>query len=331
MTNPKAMKVDVHAHCYPKPYIDEIKRIGIDQGGGVGVPIPVWESTEQRIAEMDAYGIDVEVLSLSAPNVYFPDDGLSKALARMTNDFIADIAKRNPRRFLSVASIPLANLDHAFAELERATEKLKMDGIVLGTNVNQRPLSDDLFFPFFEEVDRRKIPVVLHPQRSIAEDLMPREDESLGLPSSVGFLFETTRTIAQMTFKGTFQRLPSLTLVLPHSGGAIPFFYPRWDIFYRSRPETHLLRRLPYPPSHYLKRHYYDTALSYAHSSLRCTLDLAEIDHVVLGTDHPYTNDFRGQETVESIEGYGFTDDEKEKIFFRNAATLFPKLGEVGK
>jgi aminocarboxymuconate-semialdehyde decarboxylase len=280
---------------------------------------------------MDGFGVDVEVLALSAPNVYFPDEGLSKALAQMTNDFIADIAKRNPKRFLSLASIPLTNLDHAFAELERAIEELKMDGIVLGTHVNQRPLSDDLFFPFFEEVHRRRIPAVLHPQKSIAEAVMPKGDESLGLPSSVGFLFETTRTIAQMTFKGTFERLPNLTLVLPHSGGTIPFLSPRWDIFYRSRPETHLLRKLPNPPSHYLKRHYYDTALSYAHSSLRCTLDLAGVDHVVLGTDHPYTNDFRGKETVDSIERYGFTDEEKEKIFFRNATTLFPKLGGVGK
>lgn len=325
------MRVDVHSHCYPKFYLEELKKIGIDEGGGVGVTIPVWESAEQRTAEMDGFGVDVEVLALSAPNVYFPDEGLSKALAQMTNDFIADIAKRNPKRFLSLASIPLANLDHAFTELERAIEKLKMDGIALGTNVNQRPLSDDLFFPFFEEVDRRKIPVILHPQKSIAEAVMPKGDESLGIPSSVGFLFETTRTIAQMTFKGTFERLPNLTLVLPHSGGTIPFLSPRWDIFYRSRPETHLLRKLPYPPSHYLKRHYYDTALSYAHSSLRCTLDLAGVDHVVLGTDHPYTNDFRGKETVDSIERYGFTDDEKEKIFFRNAASLFPKLGEVAK
>jgi predicted TIM-barrel fold metal-dependent hydrolase len=320
------MRVDVHAHCYPKPYIEELKKIGVGDEGGVGVKIPVWESAEKRIAEMDGIGVDVQVLALSAPNVYFPDEGLSKALARMTNDFIAGIVKRHPERFLSLASIPLTKLDHAMAEFARAIDELKMDGIVLGTNINQRPLSDDLFLPFFEEVSRRQMPVVLHPQRSIAEDLMPKEDEILGIPSSVGFLFETTRTIAQMTFKGTFERLPSLTFVLPHSGGAIPFLCPRWDIFYRSRPEGHRLRRLSHPPSYYLKRHYYDTALSYAPSTLRCTLDLAGVDHVVFGTDHPYTNDFRGRETIESIENYGFTSEESEKIFFRNAAALFPKL-----
>ena len=320
------MKVDVHAHCYPQFYIDELARIGIDKGGGVGVPIPLWGGAQQRIAEMDGFGVDMEVLALSAPNVYFQDRVLSRSLAERTNDFIANVAEESPKRFLSLASIPLTDLDDALEELARALDTLKMDGIVLGTNVNNVPLSDDRFLPFFEEVNRRKTPVVLHPQKSLVEKLMPEEDEGLGIPSSVGFLFETTRTMAQMTFKGTFERLPDLTFVLPHSGGAIPFLCPRWDIFYRSRPKGHRLKQLSYPPSHYLKRHYYDTALSYAHSSLRCTLDFAGADHVVLGTDHPYTNDFRGKETVESIEMFDLSSEEKEKIFSGNAARLFPKL-----
>lgn len=323
------MRVDVHAHCYPKPYMKEIEKIGIGGEGGVGVKVPVWESAEERIDEMDRLGVDIQVLGLSAPNVYFPDEGLSRALAQMTNDFIAGVASRHPERFLSLASVPLGNLDHAMTELSRAIDELKMDGVVLGTNINQRPLSDDFFLPFFEELDRRKLPVVLHPIRSAIEDLMPKEDLGLGIPTSVGFLFETTRTIAQMTFKGTFERLRNLIFVLPHSGGAIPFICPRWDIFYRSRPEGHPLRKLPHPPTYYLKRHYYDTALAYSPSALRCTIDLAGVDHLLLGTDHPYTNDFRGRETIESIENYGFTIEEKEKIFFRNAVALFPKLGKT--
>ena len=197
------MKVDVHAHCYPKPYMDQIEKLGVGGEGGVGVKVPVWENSEARIEEMDSFGVDVQILNLSAPNVYFPDQTLSKSLAEMTNDFLAGVVKEYPDRFRAVASIPLGNLDHAIAELGRAIDVLSMDGIMLGTNINGRPLSDDCFLPFFEEVNRRRIPVVLHPIRSAVEDLMPKEDLSLGLPTSVGFLFETTRTIAQMTFKGT--------------------------------------------------------------------------------------------------------------------------------
>ena len=86
------------------------------------------------------------------------------------------------------------------------------------------------------------------------------------------------------------------------------------------------MKKLPHAPSYYLKRHYYDTALSYARSSLACTLELAGVDHLVFGTDHPYTNDFRTRDTILSIEEYGFTDEEKRKIFYGNAARLFPKL-----
>ena len=320
------MRIDVHAHCYPTPYMRELYKMGVGDEGWVGVKIDAWEGSEARIAKMDQLGVDIQVLGLSDPNVYFPDAGLSNTLAQITNDFIADVARQHPQRFVALASIPLTDLDHAMAELARAIDTLKMDGIVLGTNVNQRPLSDDLYLPFFEEVDRRKIPVVLHPIRSIAESVMPEEDLPLGIAAQVGFLFETTRVIAQMTFKGTFEKLQNLTFVLPHSGGAIPFICPRWDIFYRSRPEGHRLKRLPQPPTYYLKRHYYDTALSYAHSSLQCTLALAGVDHVCFGTDHPFTADFRAQETIERIEAYGFTAEEKEKIYFTNAKRLFPRL-----
>lgn len=321
------MKVDLHAHCYPRSYMDEIGRFGVGSEGEVGVMVPVWDSVEERIAQMDTLQVDIQVLSLSAPNVYFSDEGLSYALAQMTNDFLASIVKQYPTRFLCLAAIPLSNINHAMSELSRSVDKLKMDGIMLGTNINQRPLSDDFFLPFLEEVNRRKILVALHPMRSAIEGLMPKEDLRLGIPTNVGFPFETTRTVAQMTFKGIFERFPNLTLVLPHSGGAIPFLAPRWEIFYHSRPAKHPLRKLPNPPSYYLKHHYYDTALAYAYSSLRCTLDMVGTDHVVFGTDHPYTNDFRARETIQNIENdFGLTSEEKEKIFFKNAATLFPRL-----
>jgi predicted TIM-barrel fold metal-dependent hydrolase len=321
------MRVDVHAHFYPELYVRELERLGIGGEGGVGVKVPVWSNAEERLTQMDELSVDVQVLSLSAPNVYFPDKGLSIALARTTNDFLAGLVREHPGRFLGAASVPLTDLDSALEELARAMDELHMDAIMLGTNADGRPLSDDHFLPFFEEVDRRRVPVVLHPIRSAIEDHMPPEDVTLGLPTSVGFLFETTRTMAQMTYKGTFERLPHLTFVLPHSGGAIPFLTPRWDIFWRSRPEGHPLKKLPYPPSHYLKRHYYDTALSYAPSSLRCTLDLVGVDRVVFGTDFPYTNDFRAKDTILSLEDYtGFTDEDRNKVFFGNASVLFPKL-----
>ena len=323
------MKIDVHAACYPKPYLDELKKIGIGGEGGIGVDIPAWTSAEERIAELDSLGIDVQVLGLSAPNVYFPDAGLSRELAVMTNDFIAGICKKYPGRFLSLASVPLNDLDYAVDELHRALDVLKMDGLFLGTNVNQVSLSDDRFLPFFEEVNKRNVPVALHPMRAIGQDLLPPEDIMLQVPSNVGFLFETTRVVAEMTFKGTFERYQNLTFILSHMGGATPFLYPRGDWNYRVRPQNHPLRRVPHPPSHYLKRHYYDTAFAYTGPTLRCTIELAGIDHLVFGTDWPYTRDARLDGMIASIETYGFSNEEKEKIYFKNALSLFPGIQAV--
>jgi aminocarboxymuconate-semialdehyde decarboxylase len=280
---------------------------------------------------MNDFGIDVQVLSLSAPNVYFQDVEASKSLAQMTNDFIADVCRKHSDRFLGLASVPLNSLNYAFDELNRAINDLKMAGVILGSNINKKSLADGQFLPFLEELDKREIPIALHPMKAIGEELMPKDDLELGIPSNVGFIFETTRTMAQMIFRGIFEKLKNLTFILPHSGGSIPFLYPRWDMSYRSRPDSDPFKRIPKLPSHYLKRHYYDTALSYYHSSLRCTLDLAGVDHMVFGTDSPYTNDFRGKETIEKIKTYGFSEDEEKKIFYENASSVFPKLMKIGK
>jgi predicted TIM-barrel fold metal-dependent hydrolase len=320
------MRVDMHVHFYPKAYVDELAKMGIGEEAGVGIKIPVWSTMEERIAEMDRTGVDVEVLGLSAPNVYFPDAGLSRSLAQMTNDFAADICRKRPDRFLALASIPLNNMDYAMAELDRATDKLGLHGLLLGTNVNQIALSDDRFLPFLEEVAKRRIPVAIHPMKAIGQDAMPTEDAALVIPTNVGFVFDTTRTLAEMTLKGTFERLPDLTLVLPHSGGAIPFFCGRLDMAVLSRPEGHRLRKLPHLPSYYLKRQYYDLAHAYTKGPLACTIDFAGIDHVMYGTDWPYTNDIRWTTLENNLATYGFTAEELEKVNWRNAAMLFPSI-----
>ena len=214
----------------------------------------------------------------------------------------------------------------ALDELNRAVDELDMDGVTLGTNIDKRSLAEDQFLPFIEEINRRKLPMALHPMRAVGDEHFTEQDIKLAIPSNVGFIFETTRTIAQMVFKGVFEKYKNLVFILPHSGGSIPFLYPRWDMFYRSRPDSHPLKELPNPPSHYLKKLYYDTALSYLPSSLKCTADLAGTDHMLFGTDCPYTNDFRSKDTIEGIENSGFSSDEKEKIYHKNAVRLFPRL-----
>ena len=320
------MKVDVHAHCYPGPYVEELKKCGFGDRGAARTKLPQWTTLDERLERMDAHGIDVQILGVSYPNVYFPDPELSRNLAQMTNDFIADVCKKYPDRFLGLASIPLNHMPYAIDELNRAIDDLGMDGVLLGSNVNKRSIGEPRFLPFFDEINKRQIPLVLHPMTPPEEESTPEEFISLGIPNSVGFVYETTKVMVQMAFRGTFEEYPNLTFVLPHAGGTIPFVYPRWDIQHATRPESHPLRRLPHPPSHYLRRHYYDTALSYYPSSLRCTLDFVGAGHVLLGTDDPFSGDDRIRDTIQGIEDYGFSEEEKDKIYYKNAAKVFPAL-----
>ncbi len=132
------MIVDVHAHCYPKPYVDALRKMGKDDEGGIGIKIPEWTSDSERIEEMDALGVTMQILGLSAPNVYFKDQELSKDISQMTNELISETCKKHPDRFLGLASVPLGNVYDAIDELNRAIDGLNLVGVVLGTNINKR-------------------------------------------------------------------------------------------------------------------------------------------------------------------------------------------------
>ena len=322
------MRVDIHAHCYPQSYIDELKKVGIDESGGIGVFMVPWTSAEKRIESMDKLGVDIQFLSISTPGTYFSDEGLNLALAQMTNDYLADICKQSPNRFMSFASIPPPNTKDATGELDRAINELGMDGIFLGTHINGQSLVYDGFIPFYEELNARKTKVAIHPMIPIYHNIMPVGYMEYGISFSVAFLFETSMAVTQMAFKGIFERFPDITFILPHSGGAIPFIYPRIDVGYESRPPSHPMRQIPHPPSYYFKKLYYETAFSYSPSSLRCTLDLAGVDHLLFGMDYPYSYGPFARDSIKKIEDFGFSEEEKEKVFFRNAMKIFPRIKE---
>ncbi|MBN2062182.1 MAG: amidohydrolase [Deltaproteobacteria bacterium] len=320
--------VDVHSHCFPNNYLKELKKIHAGDPAADFSDIPEWGVTEKRVNRMDELGIKVQILGVSVPNVYHQDVEISKSLAQICNDEIAEICRIYPDRYLGLASIPIDDMSYAVDELDRAITKLGLDGVILGTNIAGTPLSDDRYVPFFEEMNRRNVPLVLHPMNAIGDERMPDDYRKFHLNVYVGRFFSTSRIIGHMVFRGVFERLSDLVLIIPHAGGAIPFLCPRWDMVYSHKiPKTHY-DILPYPPSHYLKRHYFDTALSYQHTCLRGTLDLCGIDRLVFGVDTPF-GEMLLPEEMESINTFGLSDEEREKLFYKNAMKIFPKLENI--
>ena len=183
-----ARTIDVHQHFLPDFFWRETNE-GAKPVGGI-MPPPWTEST--ALAFMDDAGIDVAVLSISTPGVHVGDDTRARALARRCNEFAAQLVQSRPDRFGSFASLPLPDVDGALEELSYALDVLKLDGVLLFSNVQGMYLGDSRLEPVFAELDRRGATVFVHPNPS-PDPVAHR----LGLPDSlIDFTADTTRAVA---------------------------------------------------------------------------------------------------------------------------------------
>lgn len=290
------MRYDVHTHHYPADYFALIERGGGDFSFGTdpsgqtiiryrgsrffGVTAPMTDAA-LRLTDMDRAGIDVAVLSLSTPNVFFAEGAAQAPVARMVNDAYAELIAAHPDRFRGFASIPMDDPDAALSELHRAIDVLKLNGVILLSNIRGRALTDPAYRPFFDEADRVKLCVLLHPMLPASADAF--RDYVLG--PLVGFPFDTTLAVARLCFAGMLRELPNIRWIVAHAGGAIPYLAERLDNGYRDFAEDRA--HIDDLPSAYLKRLYYDT-VTFSPHVLRLLRDWAGADHMAMGSDYPH-------------------------------------------
>lgn len=323
------MRIDLHTHFYPPDYLEALQvldtdlevirdsngvKIVKDKGARILTMTPQMSDPAERIREMDQVGVDIQVLSLSTPNVYFAPDEDSIALAQMTNDYLADLCDAYPHRFMCLASVPLNDVGPAIEELHRAIHELGMNGLIIGSNIKGKPLNSAEFRPFFEEVDRLSLPVLVHPMTPAGVELMLE----YGLAPLIGFVFDTTLAITRMIYSGMMERHSNIKFIVAHLGGAIPYLFERINNGYRAYPECR--ESLSVLPSHYLKDLYYDT-VSFHEPALMCAYHTVGADHMVLGTDYPHVIGDMG-ESVSGIEGLQLPQEEKEMILGKNALRI---------
>ncbi|OLD51436.1 MAG: hypothetical protein AUI58_07685 [Chloroflexi bacterium 13_1_40CM_2_70_6] len=327
------MKLDLHTHYYPPAYFERIERSGGDFSFGAsptgqriirykgarffGVTAPMTD-VGKRLEDMDRVGIDVEVLSLSTPNVFFAEGSAQTDVARMVNDAYADLIAKRPGRFLGFASIPMDDPDGALRELARALDELRLQGVVLLSNIRGRALADPAYRPFFAECDRRKACVFVHP-------MIPAAAEPFGeyvLGPIVGFPFDTTLAVARLCYAGVFKQLPNIRWLIAHAGGAIPYLLERLDSGWRDFAECRA--NIDEPPSTYLKRLYYDT-VTFAPNNLRLLRDVVGTDHLAMGSDYPHLLGSIDK-AISSIEGLDWDATEKERVFSGTALALLANL-----
>ena len=325
--------IDIHAHLVPQSlwkaldagtewygYRQEAgDRLAPVTGGGKRNTFSspkVRYSTQERLQDMDAQGVDVQVVSIHTPFFgYHLDAVQGKALARDVNDEIAGMAREHPKRLAGLATLPMQDVKSAIDELERAVTRLGLKGAELDTNVNGAQWDEQKFLPFFKAAEAMGAVLFFHPQpqNNFLAQRIPRH----GLSNSLGVLLDDAILTAILICGGVLEACPDLRACIAHGGGPACFAMGRLDRNWHGRPET---RTIPQPPSVYERRLYYDTVAS-SEEALRFLIDRVGIDRVVLGSDWPFVPWKPGPGGwVQSLKS--LTQEEKDKILWKNLETL---------
>jgi predicted TIM-barrel fold metal-dependent hydrolase len=312
-------RIDVHHHVLPPHFVAAQNRRGVDWTGGPGAPR--W-NLDLALETMERHDIATAMASV-APGVFWGDEALAIELARHSNEFLARIVHDDPVRFGGFATLPLPAVDASLRELEYGLDTLGLDGVVLFSSQGNRYLGDPGFDPLFQELNRRSAVVFIHPTT-----VPPGSDVSgLSIPYSlVDFVFDTTRAVTNLLYSGTFERYPAIRYIVSHAGGAVPYLAWRLGLG-ELRPD--LRARVPQGAAHYLRRLYYDTALSATEQVFASLRQFVPTSQILFGSDFPYLPDRLIEAETEGVDKSSVLDDGLRAAVNRgNALALFPRLVE---
>jgi 6-methylsalicylate decarboxylase len=224
MTRSRTPLLDVHAHFATNDYIVAASAAGHSMPDGM--EWPTW-NVGQNLKLMDQWGVGTAVLSVSSPGTHFGDNASARALSRQVNEFGAALTRKYPGRFGHFASLPLPDVTGCLDELRYALDELGSDGAIVLTNAHGTYLGDDSFEPLWAELSRRHAVVFVHPTSPPCAEAL-----TLGRPAPMmEFIFDTSRTVCDLLFRGVFTRHPGIEWIFPHGGGALPLLADRLELF----------------------------------------------------------------------------------------------------
>jgi aminocarboxymuconate-semialdehyde decarboxylase len=289
--------IDVHTHMLNEAWLNLLQEHGgnytlnqVPSGKRVvhyaGSPFmtltPGMTDYPLRIAKMDEAGVDVAVVSLTCPNVFWGEPEISAAAARGTNQDMAAAQAEYPNRIRWLASLPWQFPDLAIQELERSCDEGAV-GVMVLANIAGDSLTNPRFERVWAEIDRRALPVLVHP--TAPPGIRSMEMERYHLAWSVGFTFDTTLALARMILDGFFDRYPNLKIIGGHAGGYLPFLLPRLDEGFRKIESTR--ESIEKLPSSYASKIYVDS-IAYSVPTLEFTVAAFGPQNVLYGSDYPH-------------------------------------------
>lgn len=310
-------RIDVHHHFMSQAYIDAmgVERVASPGSAGKAEPFTV----EQSLAFMDAAGIETAILSVSAPGVELETRERTARLARECNEAQARYMQGHPKRFGALAILPLPDVDACLREIERAFDVLSHDGAVVMSNYRGEYIGSPSFAPVFEELNRRKAVLLVHP----AQPLGFRGFPSVSL-STLEFPFDTARAMVSVLYHGVPARYPEVKFIWPHAGGAMPTMAGRAAALSQRNPKFEL--RGPEKMTQALRGFYYDTTQSLSQPTFAALSALAPFEHLLFGSDCPFASQDLMRQSLGELEQLGLAPEQQAKLERGNALALFPRF-----
>jgi 2,3-dihydroxybenzoate decarboxylase len=276
----------------------------------------------RRIADMDATGVDMHILSLTSPGVQVFDAATAVAVARDSNDQLAAAIAKHPTRLAGLAAVAPQNPREAAKELERGVRSLGLKGAIVNSHTLGEYLDDPKFYELFAAAAALDVPVYLHPNSPSAGLIQPLLQR--GLDGAIyGFGVDTGMHLLALITSGLFDRFPKLKLVVGHLGEALPFWLYRLDYMHRATVASRryaFMKPLQRKISDYMRENVYVTSsgMAWAPAIQFCQQVLGE-DRVMYAMDYPYQ--FEASEVVE-MDHVG-ADAARARFYELNARAVF--------
>jgi len=333
------LKIDMHTHIIPRDWPDLHERYGYGEwiqlrhhepgkaemhsGGTVFRIIEenCWDA-QARLQDMDKTGVDVQVIcTIPVLFSYWAEPKDTLDFSRILNDDIARTVNKHPDRFIGLGTVPMQDTDMAIEELERCVKDLGFPGIQIGSNINERNLDDEAFYPIFEAAQDLDACVFVHPWKMLGQN----RTRDHWLTWLVGMPAETALAICSLAMGGVLERLPNLRVSFAHGGGSFPLTVDRIVHGFQARPDL-CQTMTKTPPSEMLKRIYVDSAL-HGEEALRYVISRFGSDRVYLGSDYPFPLGEAPSGSI--IEGMDDLDQATQQRLLSGTALEFLGMSEA--
>jgi 5-carboxyvanillate decarboxylase len=272
---------------------------------------------EGRLRVMDENGVDMHLLSLTAPGVQMFDADTATELAALANDRIAEAVRSHPNRFAGLASCAPQDPARAVDEMERAIGRLGLNGFVINSHTNNEYLDQQKYWPILEAAEALDAPIYIHPRAP--SDGMAAPFDDYRLEAAVwGYGMEVGTHAVRLMMSGVLDRFENLKIVIGHMGEAVPFWL--WRLDYMGAPGRQG-RTQKLKASEYFQRNFAITTSGVEDSvALQYCIDKIGVDSIMWAIDHPYQPT---PPAVEWIDAAPLTDEQREKICHGNAERIF--------